>query len=475
MARRLGSWVPCVRSRGRTDGQTDKCGPTAMAGALLVLLLLLGPTDGSPTAATPEPPDPPRCDPALAPIEGGWGELLEGGEGLRYSCPPGRTPFPTSLRHCGPDGAWEPLPGGAAPRCQEVWCPAPVEFEHGSFWPRGRRHPPGSTVRFSCFEGFALRGPPTLLCGPTGRWVGATPVCDDGAGACPAPGVPPGATKEGSLYEVERSVRYRCGPGLELLGSAERRCLEGGVWSGAEPRCRDPKSFDTPEDVAASFLASLTETIEAAEANDTKGPTEKRRIRLSPGASLNIYLVLDASQSIGPSDFADARDALMELVEKIASYGVAPHYGIITFGTEARVVLSPTEPRAADGAWVRELLEKLPFGAHAQKPGTNPHAALKAVYELLVQQERGEQLRGLSPAPVTNSTRHVLIIMTDGRVNMGGSPVPVIHQIRELLSIGRDPRNDREDFLGGGRGGAVGAPWAAYESRNPLRDPYRTP
>ncbi|KAM6184480.1 LOW QUALITY PROTEIN: complement factor B, partial [Sarcoramphus papa] len=124
----------------------------------------------------------------------------------------------------------------------------------------------------------------------------------------------------------------------------------------------------------------------------------------------------------------------------------SPHYGIVTFGTEARVVLSPTEPRAADGAWVGELLEKLPFAAHAQKPGTNPHAALKAVYELLVQQERGEQLR-VQPPPVTNSTRHVLVIMTDGRVNMGGSPVPVIHQIRELLSIGRDPRNDREDFL----------------------------
>ncbi|XP_066842720.1 complement factor B-like [Anser cygnoides] len=29
----------------------------------------------------------------------------------------------------------------------------------------------------------------------------------------------------------------------------------------------------------------------------------------------------------------------------------------------------------------------------------------------------------------------------------GGSPVPVLQQIRELLSIGRDPCNDREDFL----------------------------
>ncbi|XP_027564345.1 complement factor B-like [Neopelma chrysocephalum] len=56
-------------------------------------------------------------------------------------------------------------------------------------------------------------------------------------------------------------------------------------------------------------------------------------------------------------------------------------------------------------------------------------------------------MRGLKPPPVTNTTRHVIIIMSDGRANMGGSPVPVIHQIRELLSIGRDLRNNREEFL----------------------------
>ncbi|XP_074786527.1 complement factor B [Athene noctua] len=458
-----GTFDPCRGGRRKAGGQRPPAPPghqprdfhislfrvqpwlrRLLGGALAFAPLRCSPTAPPPTS----PPDPPpRCDPALAPIAGGWGELVAGGEGLRYHCPPGTTPTPTRLRHCGPDGAWEPPPGGGTPRCQAVWCPAPLEFEQGWFWPRGGRHPPGSRMEFGCFGGFTLRGPRTRLCGPGGRWEGATPVCDDGAGACPAPGVPAGATKEGSAYGVEARVRYRCGPGLQLLGSAERRCLEGGVWSGTEPRCRDPNSFDTPEDVAASFLASLTQTVEVAEANGTAGSTEKRRIRLSPGAALNIYLVLDASQSVGAKDFGEARDALGELVEKIASYGATPHYGIITFGTEARVVLSPLDPRAADGAWVTEQLEQLSFKAHSQKPGTNPHAALKAVYELMVQQERAEQLRGLRPPPVTNSTRHVLVLMTDGRVNMGGSPVPVIHQIRELLSIGRDPRNDREDFL----------------------------
>uniref|UniRef100_A0A663F7L4 Complement C2 n=1 Tax=Aquila chrysaetos chrysaetos TaxID=223781 RepID=A0A663F7L4_AQUCH len=408
---------------------------------------------GSPTAATPGtpptlPPDPPRCDPALVPIAGGWGELVAGGEGLRYRCPPRQHPPPHRPPALQPRGDLGPPARGGSPPAAK---PSGARRRWSSSTAgsgRGGGVTPPAPAWSSAVSGASPCGDPTSAsAAPGGAGGGATPVCDDGAGACPAPGVPPGATKEGSDYGVEGRVRYRCAPGLQLVGSAERRCLEGGVWSGTEPRCRDPNSFDTPEDVAASFLASLAQTVEVAEANDTRGPTEKRRIRLSPGAALNIYLVLDASQSIGPEDFGDARNALRELVEKIASYGAAPHYGIVTFGTEARVVLSPMEPQAADGASVGKLLEELPFAAHAQKPGTNPHAALKAVYELLVQQERAEQLRGLQPPPVTNSTRHVLVIMTDGRVNMGGSPVPVIHQIRELLSIGRDPRNDREDFL----------------------------
>uniref|UniRef100_A0A674H524 Complement factor B n=1 Tax=Taeniopygia guttata TaxID=59729 RepID=A0A674H524_TAEGU len=331
----------------------------------------------------------------------------------------------------GGSGGPGPCPGVPPPVSRPspaVWCPGPLEFEHGWFFPRGARHPPGSVLRFGCAGGFVLRGPPERRCGAGGRWEGPDPVCDDGAGDCPAPAVPPGASMEGSRsrFAVEGLVRFRCRPGLQLVGSAERRCLEGGFWSGTEPRCRDPNSFDTPEDAAEAFMASLTQTVEAAEANSTHDPTAKRRIRLEAGGALNVFLVLDASRSVNARDYENARAALGELVEKLASLGAAPRYGVVTFGSEPRVELSPTEPNA---------------------PGTNLAGALRAVYALLVQQERAERLRGLRPAPVTNSTRHVLVIMTDGRANMGGSPVPVLHQIRELLSIGRDPRDPREEFL----------------------------
>ncbi|XP_057281410.1 complement factor B-like protease, partial [Pezoporus wallicus] len=229
------------------------------------------------------------------------------------------------------------LNGIPLPAPQAVGCPAPLELEHGWVWPRGGAHPPGSNVTFGCAAGFELRGPRSLSCGEGGKWGGSPPACDDGGGACPALPVPAGGTRWGSGRSVEAVARFRCRAGLQLVGSSERRCREDGSWSGAQPHCRgsserrcredgswsgaqphcrDPKVFDTPEEAASGFLASLTQTVEAAEANETRGPTEKRRIRLGSASALHIFLLLDASQSIGAQDFGDARDALRGLVEK---------------------------------------------------------------------------------------------------------------------------------------------------------------
>ncbi|XP_048785946.1 LOW QUALITY PROTEIN: complement factor B-like [Lagopus muta] len=408
-----------------------------MAAALLGLVLLL-----------PHIAAAPRCDPAQIPIAGGWGELEEGGEGAALPLPPRAFPHPhrqaelwvgrplgaAAARARDPQVQSRVVPGPAGPGARRPVAPAP---------PLPARFRPSLPL----LRRLLAAGLQNRSCGPGGKWSGVTAVCDDGSGDCPAPPVPAGGSKEGSRYRLEDSVRFRCGSGLVLLGSAVRRCLEGGVWSGTEPQCRDPYSFDTPEDVASSFMASLSQSVERADSSSTHDPTEKRRIRVEAGAALNVFLLLDASRSVGAKEFGESSSALQQLVEKIASYGVDPRYGIITFGTEAHVVLSPTDPQAADGAHVGQLLQGLNFDAHGSKPGTNPHAAFKAVYSLLVQQERMEQLRGLRPPPVTNSTRHVIVIFTDGRVNMGGSPLPTISKIRELLSIGRDPRNDREDFL----------------------------
>ncbi|NWV17443.1 CFAB factor, partial [Origma solitaria] len=132
-----------------------------------------------------------------------------------------------------------------------------------------------------------------------------------------------------SRFGVEGVVRFRCRPGLQLVGSAERRCLEGGAWSGSDPRCRVP--MDPYGSLWVWGLSRGSQEVPGgpgAVSGVSRGshggpappdPTEKRRIRLDAGAALNIFLVLDSSRSVSRSDYESARRALSELVETVGT------------------------------------------------------------------------------------------------------------------------------------------------------------
>ncbi|ETE57109.1 hypothetical protein L345_17179, partial [Ophiophagus hannah] len=219
-------------------------------------------------------------------------------------------------------------------------------------------------------------------------------------GHCPDPGIPIGSRKEGSQYRIEYRVRYTCEKGLILFGSKERVCQELGGWSGSEPECRNPYTFDTPEEVADNFISSLTETAEATESNRNTSATQKRKIVIKKGGTMNIYFLLDASKSIEEQDFNSTQNVTIKLIEKL-------------------------------------------------KSGTNLKKALTTVYEIMITQEADERRRGLNPPPVSNSTRHVIILLSDGRYNMGGDPAPVINNIKEFLKIKKSGSNPRNEFLAG--------------------------
>uniref|UniRef100_A0A8C8SXN9 Complement factor B n=1 Tax=Pelusios castaneus TaxID=367368 RepID=A0A8C8SXN9_9SAUR len=417
------------------------------AAPLLAWLLALGPL-----RLGAAPPDTRKCDPQEALIVGGTSKLQKEGQVLVYQCPEGQFPYPTPLRQCRANSRWSPLIARdgrtlAKAECRAIQCPGPVDFENGHFHPRQPRYNISQTLTFECFEGYTLWGPHNRTCLPNGKWSGETTVCDDGEGQCRDPGIPIGARKDGKNYRVEDRVRYTCQRGLGMFGSKERTCLESGAWSGTEPECRDKSTYDTPQEVSAAFIASLSETAEVADANRTFSESVKRRIRIQPGGSMNIYLVLDASDSVGEGKFSHARNALLQLIEKISSYGVFPHYGIVTFATFAHTVVRTFDPESSDADWVINKLGELQYAKHSLQAGTNTRRALETVYNMMITQEQIEKRSGHKQAPVINSTRHVLILMTDGNTNMGGSPVPVVNQIRELLSIGRDIHNPREDYL----------------------------
>lgn len=45
--------------------------------------------------------------------------------------------------------------------------------------------------------------------------------------------------------------------------------------------------------------------------------TEKRRIKIEVGSKMNIYIVLDASRSIGGVNFKEAQNVIINLIHKV--------------------------------------------------------------------------------------------------------------------------------------------------------------
>ncbi|MCQ7614242.1 VWA domain-containing protein, partial [Salmonella enterica] len=380
-------------------------------------------------------------------IKGGSFQLLHGGQALEYLCPSGFYPYPVQTRTCKPTGSWSTLQTRdqkivRRAECRAIRCPRPQDFENGEYWPRSPYYNLSDEISFHCYDGYTLRGSATRTCQANGRWDGQTAICDDGASYCPNPGIPIGMRKEGSQYRLEDTVTYQCNRGLILRGSQQRICQEDGSWSGTEPSCQDSFMYDTPEEVAEAFLSSLTETIEGVDAEDGHSPGEqqKRKIVLDPSGSMNIYLVLDGSDSIGASNFTGAKRCLANLIEKVASYGVRPKYALVTYATVPKILVRVSDARSSDADWVTEKLEQISYEDHKLKAGTNTKRALQAVYSMM-------SWAGDVPPEGWNRTRHVIILMTDGQHNMGGDPVTVIQEIRDLLDIGRDRKNPREDYL----------------------------
>ncbi|KAM5287245.1 complement factor B isoform 3-T3 [Hipposideros larvatus] len=409
---------------------------------LCLVSLVLGLLSGGVNMTSQSP-----CSLEGAEIKGGSFRLLKEGQALEYVCPSGFYPYPVQARTCRSTGSWSTLKTQdqkivKKAECRAIRCPRPQDFENGDYWPRSPYYNMSDQISFHCYDGYTLRGSANRTCQVTGRWDGQTAICDNGASYCPNPGIPIGTRKVGSQYRLEDSVTYYCSRGLILRGSQQRTCQEGGSWSGTEPSCQDSFMYDTPGEVAEAFLSSLTETIEGVDAEDGHSPGEqqKRKIVLDPSGSMNIYMVLDGSDSVGARNFTGAKNCLKDFIEKVASYGVKPKYGLVTYATDAKTLIRVTEPESSDAEWVTEKLNKISYEDHKLKTGTNTKRALQAVYSMM-------SWEGDTPPEGWNRTRHVIILMTDGLHNMGGDPVSVIQDIRALLDIGRDRKNPREDYL----------------------------
>lgn len=379
------------------------------------------------------------------------------GSVLIYSCPLGRYPSP-AWRECQSDGQWQTPRASSLPTlrssrlakavCKPVRCPAPTSFENGIYIPRLGSYPVGGNLSFECEHGFTLRGSPVRYCRPNGVWDGETAVCDNGASHCPNPGISVGTMRTGSRFDLGDKVSYRCSStNLVLTGSVERECLSNGVWSGSEPICRQPYSYDFPEDVASALGTSFTHLLGAT--NPIRKRTENlgRKIQIQRSGHLNLYLLLDASQSVSEKDFDIFKESAFLMVDRIFSFEIKVSVAIITFASRPKIIMSVLNERSQNVMEVMDSLDSVCYKDHENATGTNTYEALNSVY--LMMNNQMDRL-GMETS-AWQEIHHAIILLTDGKSNMGGSPKLAVDNIREILGISRN-RNDYLDIYAIGVG-----------------------
>uniref|UniRef100_A0AAY5EBZ0 C3/C5 convertase n=1 Tax=Electrophorus electricus TaxID=8005 RepID=A0AAY5EBZ0_ELEEL len=378
----------------------------------------------------------PQCSESNLTISGGdftLSKMYIDGSILRYHCPEGYYPHPVKLRQCY-RGRWDPAPTRKQPECKRVTCPNPNVLNNGIVDPYKRIYYMNDTTTFRCHSDYTFRGSSTRVCQANGKWSGGTPVCSRNSDHCPDPGIPPGASRTGHIFNIDDAVTYRCHNNLKLLGSKVRVCQDDGQWSGQEPECYADFTYDTPEEVAEAFSSSLQTTLTMNEETDKEG----KRIKLEQGGKLNIYIALDASDSIEEEDFNKAKNIIKQLIIKIRYYQVSPNYEIIIFATDVTRIVSITDYKQRDDKKLDTILQDLDnykFDAKGNNAGTNIAKAYGAILDSISFEKAGNK-EGL------NDTHYVIIMFTDGVSNMGGKPKEKVDEIKQIVYNGQVKKRD---------------------------------
>ncbi|XP_055370372.1 complement factor B-like isoform X6 [Betta splendens] len=351
-------------------------------------------------------------------------------------------PYPVLTRTCQPNNMWKPAPQNLPPqRCKLVECPDPSVLEYGQVTPPQERYYVHNVTTYECYAGYRMQGSARRICLPNGKWSGKTPICSrDSESACGDPGVPPGASRTGNSFDFDDTVTYTCNGNLFLVGSKERKCLENGQWTGIEPACYYKHTYDTSLEISQVFGRAIMETLTTLDTDPTQ---VERKIRVSKDGILNIYIAVDISESIEEKQFNYAKDAIVTLIKKLASFSVSPNYEIFFFSSEIYEVVNIVEFMDKKQEERQQILKKVSdFTIDDRNTGTNINQAYKTIDERmgLIKERVKEDFK---------EHRHVIIVFTDGAYNMGGSPLPIVKRIQNRINLVQSGRDEasKQDYL----------------------------
>ncbi|XP_032436521.1 CUB and sushi domain-containing protein 2 [Xiphophorus hellerii] len=153
---------------------------------------------------------------------------------VAFQCSPGYTMDAdrASSLICTKDRTWN----GTKPLCKAIVCGPPPLIPNGQVV--GSDLTWGSSISYSCNQGYQLSLPTVLTCQGNGNWSGEKPQCFPVF--CGDPGMPDQGRREDRGFTYLSSVSFSCNPPLILVGSARRYCQYDGTWSGTQPSCIDP-------------------------------------------------------------------------------------------------------------------------------------------------------------------------------------------------------------------------------------------
>ncbi|XP_073244349.1 sushi, von Willebrand factor type A, EGF and pentraxin domain-containing protein 1-like isoform X2 [Porites lutea] len=126
--------------------------------------------------------------------------------------------------------------------CSPKSCGRPKAISHGKII--GYVYSFKEKVRYTCDEGYKLRGPAYRQCQANEKWSGSDPTCN--AVDCGPLNAPvDGTIIERVAYTYGHRIVFECkSPGYEMKGSKIRTCQSDGQWSGSLTKCEIVKCND---------------------------------------------------------------------------------------------------------------------------------------------------------------------------------------------------------------------------------------
>ncbi|XP_028910838.1 sushi, von Willebrand factor type A, EGF and pentraxin domain-containing protein 1 isoform X8 [Ornithorhynchus anatinus] len=150
---------------------------------------------------------------------------------VQFSCKEGQVLQGSSVLKCLPSQQWN----DSFPACKTVLCFPPPLISFGGPTPSSALHF-GSMVKYSCVDGFFLRGAVTISCQSDGTWSSPLPECIPVE--CPQPEEILNGIVDVQGLDYLSTALYTCKPGFELMGNTTILCGESGQWLGGKPVCK---------------------------------------------------------------------------------------------------------------------------------------------------------------------------------------------------------------------------------------------